>query len=737
MKKQFNELVRSFDLSSNDDLKQLEGYFNEQTDESIDETYSTLVILEQKIWTILNIDFQQYFERSDCLNFFQLVADWNKKLIFNQNQIDEKRKSTLLIPETSIDRIFQTIEQIQNDNHPLILIISRWFENFAYLIHEYPQLSHLPIVNQINQQLIHRFSMSELFKTYLKQLQQSTEMTNKQIFYLRTCSLSLNAYFYSNPQNCDEKFDDILPRIGTDYLNSIETHSLSVDAWSKELLGCLGCLIGFVRSFIWWEGEKGSKIKTLLPTDSILRNYIEALVRIILYEPFHENLLTEWSNNETILVDSLLLSLINIVQTCNISWLFRTLTEFNEVLLKFGKISVYFRIHLCSYGILGHILTDDVLKELQIADNIKFFFFNMLEEAWKNPSKRYKQIPIDYFLQGFLNLAKNDFIQQRVVFLNNTQLFIDMCDDYPIVYDIIWTLSFNKDIQEQLRSNSSFTSKLVRLDRECANNELMKKAIDGIRWNLEVNHDDRSKIDIGNKKTFDIMISYSHKDKQLCKQIYDELIKSNYQVWIDFDQMRGNVMDAMAQAIESSPIVIICMSEDYRKSNFCRAEAHYAFKRQRKIVPVLLQKHYRPDGWLLFLIGQLLYVDFNKHEFNRAMNMLYNELKTEENCETSVPSEQQPTTTEETILEWTSVQVQQWLIDNKLHQISRLLADCDGRSLIYFSNYLKKAQPNQVLNLMQTEAVRQLKENLSLVELCRLQSLIDKEEKLFRLENTK
>ena len=89
MKKQFHELVRSFDLSSNDDLKQLEGYFNEQTDESIDETYSTLVILEQKIWTILNIDFQQYFERSDCLNFFQLVADWNKKLIFNQNKMTD------------------------------------------------------------------------------------------------------------------------------------------------------------------------------------------------------------------------------------------------------------------------------------------------------------------------------------------------------------------------------------------------------------------------------------------------------------------------------------------------------------------------------------------------------------------------------------------------------------------------------------------------------------------------
>src|SRR5205085_7334604 len=105
--------------------------------------------------------------------------------------------------------------------------------------------------------------------------------------------------------------------------------------------------------------------------------------------------------------------------------------------------------------------------------------------------------------------------------------------------------------------------------------------------------------------------------------------KAGYRIWIDFDQMCGNVMDTMAQAIEQSNTVIICMSEEYQRSSYCRAEAHYAFQRQRKIVPAILQQHYKPDGWLLFLIGQLFYVDFNKHEFNRAMKMLFKELKAE------------------------------------------------------------------------------------------------------------
>ncbi|CAF4309767.1 unnamed protein product, partial [Adineta steineri] len=245
---------------------------------------------------------------------------------------------------------------------------------------------------------------------------------------------------------------------------------------------------------------------------------------------------------------------------------------------------------------------------------------------WYDPSKEYKNIPITYFLRGFLRVSKNDFIQEGIVKSNKISLFIEMSDQYPVVFDIIWALSFNHDIQQQLRSNSLFMSKLSHLAEQC-NNEQMRKTTHGILWNLEINHQDRSISQSTNQNTFDIMISYSHKEKVLCKQLYDELTKNGYRVWIDFDQMHGNVMDAMAQAIDRSEIIIICMSEQYRQSNFCRAEAHYAFQRQRRIVPVLMQKHYKPDGWLLFLVGQLLYVDFTKYEFVRAMEMLSKELK--------------------------------------------------------------------------------------------------------------
>jgi hypothetical protein len=75
----------------------------------------------------------------------------------------------------------------------------------------------------------------------------------------------------------------------------------------------------------------------------------------------------------------------------------------------------------------------------------------------------------------------------------------------------------------------------------------------------------------------------------------------------DDEQMR-KIMDAIAQAIELSQTVIICMSEDYRNSNHWRVEAHYAFQHQRKILPVLLQKHYRPDGWMVVVFHRSIII---------------------------------------------------------------------------------------------------------------------------------
>jgi hypothetical protein len=86
--------------------------------------------------------------------------------------------------------------------------------------------------------------------------------------------------------------------------------------------------------------------------------------------------------------------------------------------------------------------------------------------------------------------------------------------------------------------------------------------------------------------------------------------------------MYGSTLQSMAQAIESSDMILICMSNPYKQSAYCRSEAEYAYTRQRHIIPLIMEKKYRPDGWLGFICASKMYVDFTKNDFEQAFQKL-------------------------------------------------------------------------------------------------------------------
>ena len=85
-------------------------------------------------------------------------------------------------------------------------------------------------------------------------------------------------------------------------------------------------------------------------------------------------------------------------------------------------------------------------------------------------------------------------------------------------------------------------------------------------------------------------------------------------------------MNAMAYAVENSEFVIMCMSDSYKKSTYCQAEAEYAFNCKRRLLPLIMRPGYRPDGWLGFLIGSRIYVDFGRFDFETACGKLMMEI---------------------------------------------------------------------------------------------------------------
>jgi len=194
--------------------------------------------------------------------------------------------------------------------------------------------------------------------------------------------------------------------------------------------------------------------------------------------------------------------------------------------------------------------------------------------------------------------------------------------------EILLALCFNTEAALYLKENQNFMNHIRSLSSNTiSNNSNLSRAAEGLLWKLDKETQAVAKPSILNSYQYDIMMSYSHSDKQLCHLIHEKLSKDGFRVWIDRDHMHGATMVAMADAIENSNILLICMSDAYKQSVYCQSEAHYAFEKRRRLIPLIMKSHYKPDGWLGFIVSGKLYIDFVKSEFSLAYDKLKIEIQ--------------------------------------------------------------------------------------------------------------
>jgi len=108
-----------------------------------------------------------------------------------------------------------------------------------------------------------------------------------------------------------------------------------------------------------------------------------------------------------------------------------------------------------------------------------------------------------------------------------------------------------------------------------------------------------------------IMLSYQWDDQPTIIKIKQALATAGYTVWLDVEQMGGSTLQAMADAVEGSAVICVAASAKYAASANCRLEGEYALQQRKTIVPFMMEKGYRPSGWLGMLMGSKLYFDFS------------------------------------------------------------------------------------------------------------------------------
>ena len=60
----------------------------------------------------------------------------------------------------------------------------------------------------------------------------------------------------------------------------------------------------------------------------------------------------------------------------------------------------------------------------------------------------------------------------------------------------------------------------------------------------------------------------------------------------------------MSDAIDNADVMLYGVSEKYKESGNCRLEANYAHQQDVDMIPLLVEKGYRPKGWLGLIMGE-------------------------------------------------------------------------------------------------------------------------------------
>ena len=95
--------------------------------------------------------------------------------------------------------------------------------------------------------------------------------------------------------------------------------------------------------------------------------------------------------------------------------------------------------------------------------------------------------------------------------------------------------------------------------------------------------------------------------------------------------MAGDIMQAMANAVDQSALILVAVSQGYHDSPNCKRELAYAARKKKHILYYVVDADYVIDGWLAVYMGDSLFVNFqsalkNETAFGAAIGNLVHQM---------------------------------------------------------------------------------------------------------------
>jgi len=355
--------------------------------------------------------------------------------------------------------------------------------------------------------------------------------------------------------------------------------------------------------------------------------------------------------------------------------------------------------------------------------------YNCLKAVFQNGSFKGTSFSLKEILLGVINLSVNDankvilhdigiieilfeIIQVDSAKPHHERVLQGLDEAKVMAAKILWNLSFNdvclntiKNHLDTLKSYSNSSNKNLR-------DNIMGILFEIAQRNIPKPTKLSEEIESESHNTPHIMLSYQWGSQEIVKKIAFALRDAGYKIWLDIEEMQGSTLQAMADAVERSCIVLICLTQKYKESPNCRSEAEYTNKLRKHFIPLMLESNYQPDGWLGILLGEKLYYPFDETNFEATFNKLVKvignkgKLRPEKPITKEVLSVATPlvaVSKESSIRKWTVDDVAQWLEKSDLSQYKKKFVKekMTGVALLELASSLSKESFPTVLAVLE------------------------------------
>ena len=377
--------------------------------------------------------------------------------------------------------------------------------------------------------------------------------------------------------------------------------------------------------------------------------------------------------------------------------------EAKETLVYFAKSDIPIVAPLALLSLA--YVADEESNQLVLADEeILVNLTSLLKRANDSERRKFDGFSVRELAEGLSHLAINDTNKRVLGQKGAIQVLVSMVTtssdnrEKASAVKALWMLAFDDNNKNIIAQQEGALDTLRQLQH--SEDPDVQKGAAGALWEIEVKTARKQAEETREVSGDHVMISYQWDFQEVLVEVKNKLQASGYRVWMDLEQMGGSTLETMAKAVENASVILVCVSQRYKESPNCRSEAEYAYQLRKDIIPLMMERNYRPDGWLGMIVGTKLWIDFrNSYGVEAGVGKLLRELggrgrqdqgdyltDVGQTGNAAQAQEDHPPATPEVpgICSWTNHDVECWLKDIGLDEVCKtVLPRLDGQTLIY------------------------------------------------------